>query len=295
MRVNVHSLYGILFINKYVDGVTMMFTKTKTELGEESAVRFINGLVSFGPVNLNVYCFEVDGVLIDSGSQTLLSNFKPFFADADIDQLVLTHNHEDHTGGAAFIQQTYGIPISIHPMSVDTCTHKANYPFYRKLFWGKRAPFQAQPLGDTFESRTATWDVIHTPGHAEDHLAFLNKETGQLFSGDLYVHPKTKVVLRNESTPTMIASLTNMLTYDFAEIFCCHAGYVKDGRQALMNKLEYLSEFQEKVLDFHRQGLTEKQIQQKMFRKKYPITYLSFGEWDSMHMIRSIIADVNIS
>lgn len=72
-------------------------------------------------------------------------------------------------------------------------------------------------------------------------------------------------------------------------MFCCHAGYVKDGRTALTKKLEYLTAFQEKVLDLHQQGLTEKQIQKQLFHKKYPITYLSFGEWDSLHMIRSIL------
>lgn len=270
-----------------------MFMKTTTNVGEMSGVRFINGLASLGPVSLNVYCFEVDGVLIDSGSHTLLPDFKDFFADADFEQLVLTHHHEDHTGGAAFIQETYDVPVYIHSMSVDACAQKAQYPLYRKLFWGKRAPFQAQPINHTLESKNATWEVIHTPGHAEDHLAFLNKETGQLFSGDLYVQPKTKVILRNESTPTMIASLKNILTYDFAEMFCCHAGYVQNGRQALINKLEYLQTFQEKVIDLHRQGFTDKEIQQTLFYKKYPVTYFSFGEWDSIHMVRSIISEAS--
>lgn len=271
------------------DGGVAMFLKTTTKTGEKSNVRFINGLVSFGPVDLNVHCFEVDGVLIDTGSQTLLPYFKQFFNKIDIDQVLLTHNHEDHTGGAAFLQQTYEVPVYINDMSVKACKEKATYPLYRKLFWGKRAPFQAQPLGNTFTSRTATWQVIHTPGHASDHMSFLNQETGQLFSGDVYVHPKTKVVLRNESTPLMIASLKKLLTYDVGEMFCCHAGYVKDGRTALTKKLEYLTAFQEKVLDLHQQGLTEKQIQKQLFHKKYPITYLSFGEWDSLHMIRSIL------
>lgn len=154
---------------------------------------------------------------------------------------------------------------------------------------GKRQPFQANPIQDTFESRQATWNVIATPGHTTDHLSFINKQTGQLFSGDLYVHPKTKVVLRNESIPRTIASLEKILTYDFGEMFCCHAGYVVDGRKAITNKLEFLTSFQEEVIELNKQGLNEKEIMNKMFKKKYPITYLSFGEWDSVHMIRSIL------
>lgn len=266
-----------------------MLVKTKATLGEKSGVRFVNGLVSLGPVNLNVYCFETDGLLIDSGAASVLDKFKPFFAQANFDKVMITHDHEDHTGGAAFLQKQYGVPIYINQMSVSNCDKKATYPLYRRLFWGKRQPFQANPVQDTFESRQATWDVIATPGHTTDHLSFINKQTGQLFSGDLYVHPKTKVVLRNESIPTTIASLEKILTYDFGEMFCCHAGYVVDGRKAITNKLEFLTNFQEEVIELNKQGLNEKEIMNKMFNKKYPITYLSFGEWDSVHMIRSIL------
>src|SRR5690625_1448381 len=216
-----------------------MFVKTKSAVNEMRNVRFINGLVTLGKMKLNALCFEVDGILIDTGSQSLFNEFKHFFDQADVDKVVITHHHEDHTGGAAYLQKEYELPIYINSMRVDYCTKKANYPFYRKLFWGKRRPFQAKPIGQTFNSRNATWDVIETPGHTKDHLSFLNQETGQLFPGDLYVHPKMKVVLREEDIPSIIHSLEHVLTYEFGELYCCHAGYVKDGRQALMNKLEY--------------------------------------------------------
>jgi len=266
-----------------------MLLKRKSKIDEVSNVRFVNGSVSLGGVSLNVHCFEVDGVLIDTGSQSLDKELRHFFSQTDIDQVLITHDHEDHTGGAAYLQKEYNLPIYINSVRVDHCTKKANYPFYRKLFWGKRRPFQAKPIGQTFNSRNATWDVIETPGHTKDHLSFLNQETGQLFPGDLYVHPKMKVVLREEDIPSIIHSLEHVLTYEFGELYCCHAGYVKDGRQALMNKLEYLKELEEKVLSLHRQGHSEKEIQAIIFKKKYPITFFSSGEWDSIHIITSIL------
>lgn len=268
---------------------SMLFDK-EISVGEMGNVRFIEGIVSFQKkMKLNVLSFEVDGVLIDTGAKSLLKEFKPFFAEANIDQVMITHFHEDHTGGAAYLQREYGLPIFMNEMTIEECSERAKYPLYRKLFWGKREPFKAQPIGETFTSRNATWDVLNTPGHAKDHLAFLNRETGQLFSGDLYVQPRTKVVLREESIPSIIDSIEYALTFDFDELFCCHAGYVKDGRKALTNKLTYLKELQEKILHLQKQGYDENEIQQQLFKKKYPITSLSFGEWNSIHIIRSVI------
>ena len=269
-----------------------MLLKKSIEFGSNHNVNYANGKVTFGKVSLNVYCYLIDGVLIDTGSRSLNKYFEPFFLGADIDQIVLTHIHEDHTGCASLIQQKRNLPISIHEMSVQDCEQNPDYPLYRKVFWGKRKPFKANALGTTFSSRNADWDVIETPGHAKDHLAFLNRETGQLFSGDLYVQTKTKVVLREESIPTIIRSIEHLLTYDFDEMFCSHAGYLRDGRKSLENKRDYLLHIQQQVLELFQQGLPPQEIHDSLFKRKYPITKLSGGEWGSMHIVTSIIDEI---
>jgi endoribonuclease LACTB2 len=256
-----------------------------------NGVQMGNGTVAFQGVKLNVHCFFVDGVLIDTGAKSLEKEFKLFFKKQDIDQVVITHFHEDHTGGAAFLEKELQLPIYMNDRMIDYCKKKSDYPLYRKLFWGRRSPFHAKAIGKTFSSRNATWDVIETPGHAIDHLAFLNRETGQLFTGDLYCQEKTKVALREESIPTIMDSLKKVLTYDFGDVFCCHAGYLKDGRAAIQSKLDYLIELQEKIIKLYEDGLSLSHISNTLFPKKYPITYFSSGEWNTLHIINSIIQD----
>ncbi|RTQ87326.1 MBL fold metallo-hydrolase [Lysinibacillus telephonicus] len=269
-----------------------MLLKKSIELGSVNGISYANWLVTFKNISLNVYCFAVDGVLIDTGSRSLKKQFQPFLLESDIDQVVITHIHEDHSGGASVIKEHRNVPIYIHEMSVKECETNPDYPLYRKVFWGKRKPFQAKPIGKSFSSRNSVWEVIETPGHAKDHLAFLNQQTGQLFSGDLFVQQKTKVILRDESIPTIIQSIKRLLTYNFEELYCSHAGFVKDGRGMLENKLEYLLELQHKVLTLYKEGNSVQQIQGQLFKRKYPITNLSFGEWDSIHIITSILKDI---
>lgn len=254
-------------------------------------VHIAKGTVAIQGIKLSVHCFVVDGVLIDTGSKSLEKEFIPFFKQQIIDQVVITHFHEDHTGSAAFLQKELRLPIYMKDIMINYCEKKADYPMYRKIFWGKRSPFHAMAIGKTFSSRNATWDVIDTPGHAIDHVAFLNRETGQLFTGDLYVQEKTKIVLREESIPTIIDSLKRVLTYDFEDVYCCHAGYLEHGRDALQKKLDYLLELQEKILKLYEDGVSPRQICNTLFQKKYPITVFSLGEWDSLNIIHSVIKE----
>nr|WP_313771780.1 MBL fold metallo-hydrolase [Neobacillus niacini] len=161
-----------------------MFLKKRSTFGEKNGVAYLNGEVKIQNFSLNVYCYVVDGVLIDTGSQSLHKYFEPFIDIADFDQVMMTHYHEDHTGCAAYIGKTKKVPMYLNEKTIEYCTQKADYPFYRQFFWGRRKPFHALAMPETFTSRNAAWDVIDTPGHAFDHKAFLNRNTGQLFTGE---------------------------------------------------------------------------------------------------------------
>ncbi|MCT6922686.1 MBL fold metallo-hydrolase [Metasolibacillus sp.] len=269
-----------------------MLLKKQFEQGEINGVVYGNGTVAFQGVKLNVYCYIIDGVCIDTGAHSLRQQFQHFLTAQSFEQVVLTHHHEDHSGNAAFLQQQ-GVPIYIEESLLKECAKKAAYPLYRRLFWGARKPFQAQPLANTFTSKTATWEVIQTPGHAIDHVALLNKNTGQLFTGDLYVMTKTRLILREESIPAIIRSLQQVLASDFDEVFCSHAGLLKNGRKALQAKEDYLLTVQDKAFSLYEQGFTVSEIDRQLFSKKYPITRFSRGEWDSQHIVTSILKEAN--
>ncbi|MBX6352059.1 MAG: MBL fold metallo-hydrolase [Thermoflavifilum sp.] len=237
-----------------------------------------------------VYVYLVDGMLIDTGPRHLQDELVRFYEQASFDQVVLTHGHEDHSGTAAWLKQHLGVPIRMHPIGIEEMARPASYPLYRRITWGIREPFQALPLADGVESRTRRWKVIHTPGHAEDHVALLDEQTGTLFSGDLFVAPKVKVIMRDESVPITMESLRLLLRQDFQSMFCSHAGYFANGPEMLRRKLAYLENLCGEVLKLHEAGYTAVEMDRMLFPRKPPVVQVSGGEWDSLHLITSILA-----
>ncbi|WP_257125399.1 MBL fold metallo-hydrolase [Bhargavaea cecembensis] len=269
----------------------MMIFKGSGVLGDQSGVQYCQAMNKGLGVTLNCYAFETDGVLIDTGAHSLRQFFRPFIDQAQPDFVAITHYHEDHTGNAAYCAAK-GIPIYMDPLYAEDCNERARYPFYRRLFWGSRPAFSSEKMPETFSSRHFQWRAVQTPGHAADHVSLLNESTGQLFSGDLFVSVKQKVALREENIPETIRSLETILEYDFGEMFCCHAGYVKDGKKKIKEKLEFLTDLTGNVSHLVHQGLSADEIQQELFPKRYPISRFSRGEWDSKHIISSILTDI---
>lgn len=259
------------------------------QITENNGVVIAKGTTSSSRGSMDIHVFLTDGLLIDTGPLTLMQDYLPFFESADYDKVILTHHHEDHTGGARWIQEHREAPIYIHPSAIELCAKDGEYPLYRQLVWGQRPAFQAKPLVNTFQSRTCSWEAIHVPDHAFDHMALLNHNTGTLFSGDLYVTPRPKIMLSFESAPVIMESIRKVLTYDFAEMYCCHVGYVKNGKEMLRKKLDYMENLRGEVIDLYKRGLSCEEIKAELMPTEYPIIKISNHEWDTLHFITSVV------
>jgi len=246
-------------------------------------------MVSMIGQQLAVSVFFIDGLLIDTGPNKREDEMLSLFEELDIEQVVLTHHHEDHAGLAHWIQKHINVPIHMHSLGVKKCKKRERLPLYRRLFWGKRPRFEAIPIGENFRTEHYAWEVIHTPGHANDHIALYNPEKKWMFGGDLFVSPKPKSAYRFESVPLMIQSLRKILTYDFDVYICSHAGILFEGKQLLQRKLQYLMNMQQEVWFLHNEGKSVKQIQKELFPKKHFMHYISMFENSPKHFVRSVL------
>lgn len=237
---------------------------------------------------LPIFLFLVEGLLVDTGPSSLAKQSIKFFQDHGIDQVALTHVHEDHCGMAAWLQENKRVPIFLHEDLIDEASRKASLPLYRLRLWGERLPFQAQSMPEEINTPNHRCQVIETPGHCDVHVVFCEKEKGWLFTGDVFVGIKQQVAFKEENLSQMIASLERLLKLDFNTIFCAHSGVQTNGYKLLKKKLEFLLELQDKVRAMEAQGMTQKMIDEELFPEKHPMTDISEGEGTSYNIVKTL-------
>jgi recombination protein RecT len=110
----------------------------------------------------------------------------------DIRMIVCTHSHADHSPGAAPLAALCKVrPPILGLPSAPTSRPTARFTPDRALADQERLVLQA---GEGADAVTHTLRVIHTPGHAANHLCLVLEEDGLLFSGDHILNGSTTVV-----------------------------------------------------------------------------------------------------
>lgn len=103
----------------------------------------------------------------------------------DLELIILTHCHFDHTCAALAIADRTGALIAIHEQDArllddDRAT--------ASVLFGERAPQITPDIllhgGETFKSNDSLLEVIHTPGHTPGSICIYESGTRSLFSGD---------------------------------------------------------------------------------------------------------------
>jgi len=135
-----------------------------------------------------IWCDEtMEGAFVDPGGEAdkLLDAAKQL--GVNVKQILLTHGHLDHAGGAKDIKEKLGLPI-IGPHKDDKFwldqieEHAANYnmPGLRCC-----TPDQWLDDGDEVKVGNVTLQVIHAPGHTPGHVIFFEPTHKVAFVGDV--------------------------------------------------------------------------------------------------------------
>lgn len=150
----------------------------------------------FSPFSENTYVLydeTNEAVVIDPGcyTQAEKEQLRDFIKgnNLNLKAILLTHAHLDHVFGAAYVARNFGVEIWMHPLEIPIL---ADFETRCKM-WGIPGcePVEAQHFfedGDTFTFGNTTLNIIHVPGHAPGHVAFIYTEGDFVISGDTLFH-----------------------------------------------------------------------------------------------------------
>ena len=108
-----------------------------------------------------------------------------------------THSHADHSPGALplqnlCLQSGAEVPSILGMASAPTARANSQFIPDREVHHGEELTLSPGALGSASASHTL--QVIHTPGHAANHVCLLLLEDGILFSGDHILNGSTTVI-----------------------------------------------------------------------------------------------------
>ncbi len=133
-----------------------------------------------------------------------------------VEQVLLTHNHFDHAASAELFRQKYGAKIYAFvpgPM-VDHLLKDG----------------QVLKAGDYY------LDVLHTPGHSSDSVAFYCQSQKRLFSGDTQLRIMTA---GGKYTKEYLKTLVKLSQLDIQQIYSGHdENFDEDIRNMLLSTLQ---------------------------------------------------------
>lgn len=197
-----------------------------------------NASVFTGP-GTNTYLVGMNEVTVVDPGPALDSHIEAIVgASGTIKQIVVTHTHPDHSPGVKLLQEAVDVPA--YGLITETTKHQDKTFMPKKLLSD----------GDIMEEKEFTLEVIHTPGHASNHLCYLVKEEGLIITGDHIMNGSTVVISPPDGNMKhYIESLEKLKNYNLQSIAPGHGEIMKEPQLVAEWIIKHRLDREEKVAD----------------------------------------------
>ena len=194
--------------------------KTEVPVQINSIVRRItasNSSIFTGP-GTNTYLIGNNDVSIIDPGPDIIEHIKVIESSSkNINRILLTHTHPDHSPGATLLQKRLNIPI--YGLATVSSIEKDEIIDFESFFSD----------GDLIITDEYRIEIIHTPGHASNHLCYLLQQEQILFTGDHIMEGSTVVIAPPDGNMSdYINSLMKIKNYDISQIAPGHGEIISN-------------------------------------------------------------------
>lgn len=157
--------------------------------------------------------------------------------------ILLTHHHRDHTGAVAVLSRHFRAPVHAHALTY------AQLPDQDFLVGGALADGDTIALGNAPDG-SSNWqlEVLHTPGHARDHLCYIDTRYRAAIVGDMLSTVSTIIIDPPEGhMATYLKSLERLLATPITMLYPAHGPAHRDGHALIGHYLAHRRQREEKI------------------------------------------------
>ena len=147
---------------------------------------------TFNPFQENTYVLydeTKEAIIVDPGcfNSSEEKQLSAFISDKELTpvKLVNTHAHVDHVLGNKFIANNYQIGLELYNSEYPMLKMaKTSADLYGVPYNESPEPSAFLKEGDLLKFGSTELEILYVPGHAPDHLVFLNRSQKLLIAGD---------------------------------------------------------------------------------------------------------------
>ncbi|WP_312909204.1 MBL fold metallo-hydrolase [Natronosalvus caseinilyticus] len=185
----------------------------------------------------NAYVVGEDpAILVDPAGRT--PDLDRIVRERGVGHVVVTHTHPDHVGAVS----SYAAELEA------TVWARYGRDFRFEAATGVRADATLSP-GDVLEVGGGSLQVLDAPGHAPDHLAFVERKTGAVLVGDCAVTEGSVAVGAPEGDMrAYLSTLRRLYARGPPRLYPGHGPPVADPRERLAALLEHRKQRERRVL-----------------------------------------------